>query len=55
MKFMLITVTYAGYEEECVHYHGLGSTDEVQQYIVFDNLLPRSLRYIMIYRYWTIG
>ena len=21
------TVTYAGYEEECVHYHGLSSTD----------------------------
>ena len=31
---------------------------EVQQYIAFDNLLPRSLRYnniIMIYRYRTIG
>ena len=57
------TVTYAGYEEECVCYHGLSSTDGnlqlamkyVQQYIIFDNLLPRSLRYIMIYRYWTIG
>ena len=56
-------VTHAGYEEECVRYHGLSSTDGNSQramkynssYIVFDNLLLRSLRYIMIYRYWTIG
>ena len=51
-------VTYA---KECVRYHGMSSTDGNSQCVMnhdstfFDNLLPRSLSYIMIYHYWTIG
>ena len=57
------TVTCAGYEEECVRYHNPSSTDCNSQRTMKYNstlflmisYLRRSLRYIMIYRYWTIG
>ena len=31
------TVTYAGYEEECVQYHGLSSTDDNSQRMMKHN------------------
>ena len=56
------TVTYAGYEEECMRYHGLSSMDgNSQRAMKHDSTLfltipylCRSLRYIIIYHYWTI-
>ena len=41
------TVTYAGYEEECVRYHGLSSTDGISQRAMkYNNTLFLMISYL---------